>query len=221
MGGRLVNELDKIKQTFVLVIDDYHLVRTAAIHELVENILMHPPHAMHLVLACRQDPSLPLSKLRATGQMTEIRVKDLRFSNRETEEFLRRMLDMTFDESIVASLEKKTEGWITGLHLAALSLRNKDDLDRVMTGLQDDGFVMDYFVDEIFSQQPPAIQQQLSLFTGGLTCLCVPLHARATGAKMPLPARLCPVSWHRPYWREMTSTQSRKGLSSTTLYICN
>jgi len=175
LTGRLINELDKIDQAFILTIDDYHVVQDKAIHELLEEILKHPPHAMHLVLASRIDPPLPLATLRAKGQMTEIRVRDLRFSRKETAEFLQQMLETTIEENTVAILEEKTEGWITGLHLAALSLRHEKDLKRVLIGLPDaNRFVMDYFVAEILSQQPPAIQEYL-LATSILNRFCASL----------------------------------------------
>jgi len=171
----LINELDQIKQAFILTLDDYHVVQNKAIHELLEEILKRPPRAMHLVLASRIDPPLPLATLRAKGQMTEIRVKDLRFSRKETAEFLQQMLETTIEESIVSIFEEKSEGWVTGLRLAALSLRHKDDMDRVVAGLPDaNRYVMDYFVAEILSQQPTAMQEYL-LATSILGRFCAPL----------------------------------------------
>lgn len=175
LAGRLINELDKIDQTFILTLDDYHVVQNKAIHELLKEILKHPPHAMHLVLASRIDPPLSITTLRAKGQMTEIRVRDLRFSRKETAEYLQRMLETTIEESIVSIFEEKSEGWVTGLRLAALSLRHKDDIERVVAGLPDaNRFVMDYFVAEILSQQTTAMQEYL-LITSILGRFCAPL----------------------------------------------
>ncbi|MDX2476997.1 MAG: LuxR C-terminal-related transcriptional regulator [Gammaproteobacteria bacterium] len=175
LAGCLVNELDEIDQAFILVIDDLHQIHNKAIHGFLDEIIKHPPHAMHLVLASRVDPPLSLARLRAKGQLTEIRIRDLRFSQKEATEFLQQMLETTVEDSLAAAFEEKTEGWITGLHLAALSLRNSENTERVLTGLPDDNhLVMDYLVSEILSQQPPAMQEQL-LKTSILNRFCAPL----------------------------------------------
>ncbi|MCU7817199.1 MAG: hypothetical protein KZQ81_18910, partial [Candidatus Thiodiazotropha sp. (ex Rostrolucina anterorostrata)] len=175
LAGRLINELDKIDQAFILTLDDYHVVQNKAVHELLEEILKHPPHAMHLVLASRIDPPLPLATLRAKGQMTEIRVRDLRFSRKETAEFLHQILGTTIEERIVSIFDEKSEGWITGLRLATLSLRHTDDIERVVAGLPNaNRYVLDYFVEEILSQQPPAMQDYL-LATSILDRFCAQL----------------------------------------------
>ena len=175
LAGHLINELDTIDEDFILALDDYHVVQNVAIHELLEEILKHPPHAMHLVLASRIDPPLPLTSLRAKGQMTEIRVKDLRFSRKETAEFLQQMLERSIEERAISIFFEKTEGWITGLRLAALSLRHTDDVARVAAGLPDaNRYVLDYFVEEILSQQSSTIQDYL-LATSILNRFCAPL----------------------------------------------
>lgn len=171
----MVNELDKIDRPFILAIDDYHLVHNNVIHELFEEILKHPPHAMHLVLVSRVDPPLPVASLRAKGQMTEIRVSDLCFSHREIAEFLKQIFGTPIKESIVSIFEEKSEGWVTGLRLAALSLRHTDNIQRVSAGLPDaNRYVLDYFVEEILSQQPKVMQDYL-LSTSILNRFCAPL----------------------------------------------
>ena len=175
LAGCLVNELDEIDQAFILAIDDLHEIHNNAIHEFLEEILKHPAHAMHLVLVGRIDPPLSLARLRAKGQLTEIRMRDLRFSQEEATVFLQEILEMTVEESLVTAFEEKTEGWITGLHLAALSLRDSDNTERLLSGLPDDNrLVMDYLVSEILSQQPPAMQEHL-LKTSILNRFCAPL----------------------------------------------
>ena len=155
----LTNALDKIDTPFVLTLDDYHFIQNSSVHELVSEIIKHPPHAMHLVLVSRTDPPLPLISLRAKGQMTEIRVTDLRFSRQETVEFLRQMVEFNLDENIISMFEEKSEGWVTGLRLAALSLRHTDDIKRVVAGLPDaNRYILDYFVEEILSQQTATMQ---------------------------------------------------------------
>lgn len=175
LASLLINELDKIDTSFVLTLDDYHVIQNTDIHELFEEILEYPPQAMHLVLVSRIDPPLPLVTLRAKGQMTEVRVRDLRFSRAETAEFLQQMLKRPIEERILSIFEEKTEGWVTGMRLAALALRKKKDLGRVATDLQDTNrYVLDYFVEEILSQQPAAMQDYL-LATSVLDRFCAPL----------------------------------------------
>jgi LuxR family maltose regulon positive regulatory protein len=175
LTGILINELDKIDQAFILTLDDYHIIQNKAIHDLLIEFLKHPPRAMHLVLASRVDPPLPLASLRARGEMTEIRIQDLRFSLEETAEYLQKMMGKTIEDNIVALLDKKTEGWVTGLRLAALSLRHRDNLNRVLTDLPNDNrYVMDYMVAEVLFQQPPAMQEYL-LTTSILGRFCAPL----------------------------------------------
>lgn len=175
LAGHLINELDSIDQAFILAIDDYHVIQNKAIHELLDEILLHPPHAMHLVLLSRVDPPLAITKVRAKGQMTEIRTRDLRFSRIETLEFLQLALKTAIEETLVNAIEEKTEGWITGLHLTALTLRNRRDLGSGKTGMPDKNrLVTDYLVEEILSQQSPLIQEYL-LKTSLLDRFCGPL----------------------------------------------
>ncbi|KPJ76375.1 MAG: hypothetical protein AMJ54_12005 [Deltaproteobacteria bacterium SG8_13] len=175
LANTLLNDLDQIKGNYILVLDDYHLITDKKIHDLLSTILSHPPGAMHLVVATRRDPPLPMMELRARGQMTEIRVQDLRFSAGEVTLFLQQVMGMQVDDRIAAVLEKKTEGWVAGLRLAALSLRERTDVDRILGNLPDDNrYVMDYIVSEVLSRQPPAIQDYL-LSTALLNRFCAPL----------------------------------------------
>ena len=175
LTGRFVNELDKIDTPFILAIDDYHIIKNNAVHELLAGVIKHPPHAMHLVMVSRIDPPLPLTTLRAKGLMTEIRVGALRFTRKETAIFLQQMLKATIEESVVSLIEEKSEGWVTGLRLAALSLRHADDIERAIASLPDaNRYVLDYFVEEIFSQQTLLMQDYL-LATSVLDRFCGPL----------------------------------------------
>ena len=171
----LSNELDQIEKAFILVLDDYHLIRDKRIHELIAELLHHPSPFMHLVLIGRRDPPLPLATLRARRQMVEIRTQDLRFSLEETLVFLQQMTGAPVDSSVAAILGERTEGWVTGLRLAALSMRDQRDLKRVLTGLPaDNRYVMDYVVTEILSHRPPAVQAWM-LKTSVLSRFCAPL----------------------------------------------
>jgi len=107
LAGILINELDRIKQAFILTLDDYHVIKNKGIHDLLIEILKHPPHAMHLMLMGRIDPPLPLASLRARGEMTEIRIQDLRFTLEETAEYMQKMLGEAIEDSIIELLGKK------------------------------------------------------------------------------------------------------------------
>jgi len=162
LAKSLINELDEIEKAFILVLDDYHLIRDKNVHELITKLLKHPLAFMHLVLIGRRDPPLPLTALRAKGQMVEIRTQDLRFSLDETVAFLQQMTGVPIDNAVAAILEKKTEGWVTGLRLAVLSLNHRKDIKGILTGLPvENRYVMDYVVTEILSHHPPAVQEYL------------------------------------------------------------
>ncbi len=120
LAASLVNDLAAAGQPLVLVLDDYHLIRSAEIHQSVQMMVERMPPKVHLVLATREDPPLPLARLRVRGQMTEIRLADLRFTLDESGDFLQASLGRRLPEGAVASLEERTEGWIAGLQLAAI-----------------------------------------------------------------------------------------------------
>jgi len=107
LPGILINELDQIREAFILTLDDCHVIQNKTIHDLLIEILKHPPRATHLVLASRVDPPLPPASLRAKGEMTEIRMQDLRFSLEETAEYLQKMIGKTIEDNIVALLGEK------------------------------------------------------------------------------------------------------------------
>ncbi len=175
LARSLINELDQIEKEFILALDDYHLIKDKSVHGLITKLLGHPSAFMHLVLIGRRDPPLPLTALRAKGQMVEIRTQDLRFSLDETVAFLQQMTRVPIDNAVAAILEKKTEGWVTGLRLAALSLIHRKDIKGILTGLPvGNRYVMEYVVTEIISQHPPAIQEYL-LKTSVLSRFCAPL----------------------------------------------
>ena len=171
LAPSLINELDAIDAAFILVLDDYHAIKEKAVHDLVAQLLAHPPAPMHLVLVSRYEPPLSIALFRAHRQMTEIRARDLRFSLSDTITYLEGALGTAVTEDIAIELEKKTEGWVTGILLAALSLRELGGVDRCLPNLtgnhQQDAistcvsqlpgnnrFIMDYFIAEIISRQP-------------------------------------------------------------------
>jgi len=179
----LLNDLHQIMEPFIVVLDDYHHIqRGSHVHDLVTEILAYPPQAMHLVLLTRRDPSLPIARLRGRGQMTEIRTADLRFTLAETAGFLSKMLKVPLNDATVALLEKKTEGWVTGLRLAGLYLRGEDDLKQRVQELSGSSkHITQYLVSEVLARQHPDIAAFLvktSILDRYCAPLCQALHLR-------------------------------------------
>ena len=161
----LINDIASLAQiactTIVLILDDYHLIEgdagaSQAIHEALTFLLQHLPPQMHLVVVSRSDPFfLPLSRLRARGQMIDIRADDLRFSPQEAATFLNQMMGLALSGDQVATLETRTEGWITGLQLAALSMQGQEDAAGLISAFAaDDRYIADYLVDEVLARRP-------------------------------------------------------------------
>jgi len=171
----LINDLAGGEVRQVLVLDDYHVIETKAIHEAITFLLEHLPPPLHLLLVSRTVPPLPLSRWRVRRQVTEIHTSDLRFTLSESIEFLNTVMGLDLAEDDIAALEARTEGWIAGLQLAALSLQEQADRSGFIKAFSgDDRYVLDYLLDEVFSQQPPALQTFL-LQTSILDRLCGPL----------------------------------------------
>ncbi len=171
----LLNEIAALTSEVVLVIDDYHVIDLPAVDNALAFILEHQPANLRLVLATRVDPNLPLARLRARGQLTELRASDLRFTPAEAAAFLNEVMGLALSPEDVGALEQRTEGWITGLQLAAVSIRGQADVPgfiRAFTGSHH--FVLDYLVEEVLHQQPQAVQDFL-LRTSILDRLCGPL----------------------------------------------
>jgi LuxR family maltose regulon positive regulatory protein len=160
----LINDLTAIDENFVLVLDDYHLIGSGYVHQLIEFLLEHQPPHMHLVITTREDPSLPLPRLRAQGQIVELRQDDLRFTADETAKFLNQTMNLNLSAQVIETLESRTEGWIAGLQLAALSLQGRDDLsvaDFIEEFSGSHRYVIDYLVEEVVYQQPKNIRNFL------------------------------------------------------------
>lgn len=171
----LVNEIAQTQQELALVLDDYHLVDSRPVDAALTFLLEHLPPHMHLVVAAREDPQLPLARYRSRGQLAELREADLRFTPAEAAEFLNQVMGLHLSEQDIAALEHRTEGWIAGLQLAALSMQGLPDTAgfiRSFTGTH--RFVLDYLLEEVLYRQPEAIQGFL-LGTSILERLCGPL----------------------------------------------
>ena len=177
----LLNEIDAVEDELVLVLDDYHVVDARPIDDTLAFLLEHLPPRMHLVIATREDPNLPLARLRARGQLSELRAADLRFTSSEAVEFLKGVMDLNLSEEDIAALEDRTEGWIAGLQLAALSMRGREDVPRFIESFTGSHrFVLDYLVEEVLQRQPERIRSFL-LQTSILDQLTGPLCDAVTG----------------------------------------
>jgi LuxR family maltose regulon positive regulatory protein len=168
----LINEISTIQGQFLLVLDDYHLIDSQPVDQSLAFLIEHQPPQMHLVIATREDPQLPLSRLRARGQCTELRAADLRFTSAEASEFLNQTMGLDLSVEDVTALEARTEGWIAGLQLAALSMQGHQDATsfiQAFTGSHH--FVLDYLVEEVLGQQSESIQTFL-LRTSILDRMC-------------------------------------------------
>ncbi len=172
----LINEISAIPDRMILVLDDYHLIEAQPIHEALTFLLENQPPHLHLVIATREDPSLPLARLRTRGQLTELRAADLRFTSSEAAEFLNQAMGLDLSAEDISALETRTEGWIAGLQLAAISMQGHDDatsLIKSFTGSH--RLVLDYLIEEVLNQQPETVQYfllQTSILTRLTGSLC-------------------------------------------------
>jgi LuxR family maltose regulon positive regulatory protein len=177
----LVNELGAVGCDTVVVLDDYHVIETAEIHDHMGFLLENLPPSAHVVITTRADPPIPLARLRAQGQLVELRGADLRFTGDETATYLTGPAGLDLHASQVAALEERTEGWIAALQLAALSMQGRDDVDDFIAGFAgDDRFVVDYLAEEVLQRQPEDVRRFL-LWTSILDRLTGALCDAVTG----------------------------------------
>jgi len=177
----LINDIINLPGKIILTIDDYHVIESPQVEEALAYLLEHQPPNLHLIIVTRIDPQLPFARLRARNQLTEIRARDLRFSYAEAAEFLNGVMGLDLSAEDIAALERRTEGWIVGLQLAAISMRGQKDtsaLIRSFTGSH--RYVLDYLIEEVLDQQPADIQDFL-LHTAVLERLTGSLCAFLTG----------------------------------------
>jgi LuxR family maltose regulon positive regulatory protein len=177
----VLNDLGAIAADIVLVLDDYHVVDAPAVQDGMAFLLDHLPPALHVVIVGRADPALPLARLRARGELAEIRAADLRFTHDETAAFFNGMTGLQLTARDVAVLEGRTEGWIAALQLAALSMQGRDDVAGFIAGFAgDDRYVVDYLVEEVLQRQSDRVQSFL-LQTSILGQLSGPVCDAVTG----------------------------------------
>lgn len=177
----LINELSEIPSRFFLVLDDYHLITSEAIHSFIRFVVAHQPKQMCLVLITRADPPLPLNRLRVRGQLIELRQRDLSFTFDEAVEFINETMGLALTTEQVAELELQTEGWIAGLQLAALSLRiEKEPSEFFSTFSGEHEFIADYLTDEVLTSLSDSLRSFL-MQTSILEQLSAPLCEAVTG----------------------------------------
>jgi LuxR family maltose regulon positive regulatory protein len=155
----LINEIAAYPGSIILVLDDHHAIQSSAVDKALAFLLERLPPQMHLVIATREDPHLPLARLRAQGQLTELRAVDLRFTSSEAAEFLDQAIGLGLSAEDIAILESRAEGWIAGLQLAALSMQGRKDVSSLIHSFTGSHrFVLDYLIEEVLQQQPESIQ---------------------------------------------------------------
>lgn len=177
----LLNEISELQYKFVLVLDDYHVIDAKQIDDVLIFLLEHLPLQMHLVIATRENPQLPLGQLRARGYLSELRAADLRFTPMETATFLNQVMDLGLSADEIHALETQTEGWIAGLQLAALSMQGREDIPAFIRAFAGDNrYIVDYLVEEVLQRQPGHIRNFL-LQTSILDRLYGPLCDAVTG----------------------------------------
>ena len=177
----LVNSISELPGDLTLVLDDYHVIDSPSVDAAMTFLLQHLPRQLHLIVSSRQDPNLPLHRLRARDRLTEVRAGDLCFTPDEAAEFLTTVMGLNLTGKDIAALEQRTEGWIAGLQLAALSLRDHDDPSAFIRGFAGDHrFIADYLVGEVLDRQPADVRAFL-LQTAVLDQMSGPLCDAVTG----------------------------------------
>src|SRR6266700_833597 len=158
----LLNEITTLPDHFVLVLDDYHVIDAKAVDMALAFLVEHLPPQMHLVIATREDPHLPLARLRARGHLTELRATDLRFTPSEASAFLNQGMGLNLSAADIARLSDRTEGWIAGLQLAALSMQGHQDIPGFIRAFAGDHrYILDYLVEEVLQRQPAPVRSFL------------------------------------------------------------
>jgi LuxR family maltose regulon positive regulatory protein len=181
----LISGLETIDIRCALILDDYHLISNQVIHDALTFLVEHLPLQMHLVLISREDPPLPLARLRARGQLAEIRVDDLRFTLEEATQFLDQRPGIQLRVDQVQDLESRTEGWIAGLQLVALAMQGREDLDGFIAAFTGSHrYILDYLTEEVLNQQPESVRSfllQTSILNRLSASLCDAITGQSNG----------------------------------------
>ncbi len=205
----LLNEIATIPDDFVLVLDDYHLVDAQSVDQALNFLLNHAPPQMHLIVATREDPQMPLARYRARGELTELRAPDLRFTITEAAEFLQ-VMGLNLSPENIAALEARTEGWIAGLQLAALSMQGRADIAGFIEDFTGSHrFVLDYLTEEVLQREPEAVRDfllQTSILNRLSDSLCNAVTGQQNGREMLRSLErgnlfVVPLDEHRQWYR--------------------
>jgi len=191
LGGSLVNELDALDSPLVLVLDDYHRIEPASsVHEFLWFLLEHPPRVLSLVLATRSDPTFSIGSLRGRGRLTEVRLRDLRFTASETSEYLERSSGVKASEEALANLAQQTEGWIVALRLVSIHLRHVDDPEALLKHLHGGTqHTREYLLEEVLDRLPTRIRDcmlKTSILDRFCPALCDAVAAPTAGSEEPV-----------------------------------
>lgn len=182
---RLINDLDAAQNDIVLVLDDYQFIKNQDVHTAVAFLLDYCPGTLHLVIASRSDPPLPIARLRARGQVVELRTADLRFTGAEAAQFLNEVMGLDLDTQAIVVLAERTEGWIAGLQMAALSMRDREDVLSFIDSFSGTHrYILDYLLEEVLANQSAEVQRFL-LYTSILEQLSAPLCDAVLGGEEP------------------------------------
>lgn len=171
----LINEIANLEDDFSLILDDYHLIDSKEVDDALTFLIDNIPSQMHLIISTRVDPRLPIARMRAQGQMVEIRVADMRFRQSEIAEFMNQIMEFELVEKNISALEMRTEGWIAGLKLAALSMQDNNDISGFIESFTGSNrYIIDYLVEEVLNKLSKNVQEFL-LRTSVLDRMCGPL----------------------------------------------
>ena len=183
----LINDVARSPQEIILVLDDFQLIEEETIRDALVFLLDHLPSNLHLAIASRSDPHLPVARLRAGGELTELRAADLRFTPDEAAAFLNRMVDLELSADDVAALEARTEGWIAGLQLAALSMRERSDVSGFIQGFTGSNRFMSTISPKRFCSVSPIMSANSCFapqyWTGSVAPSAMPLPGRREAAR--------------------------------------
>ena len=186
--GALINELSDLPREITVILDDYHLISSESVHEAVSFLIEHMPQNAHLVISSRTDPPLPLARLRARNQMTEIRAAELRFTTEEATAFLKGVMGLTLSAADVAALEEVTEGWVAALQLAALSMGDREDASAFVESFSGSNrHILDFLAEEVLERQPEGVREFLlrtSVLESMTSSMCDALTGRDDGQQM-------------------------------------
>lgn len=184
----IINRVSRSAHTIMLVLDDFQVIENAPVRDAVAFLIEHLPSPLHVAIASRSDPLIPVARLRARGELTELRAADLRFTADEASAFLTTVMGLSLSTEDVAALETRTEGWIAGLQLAALSMRDRSDVSAFISAFAGSNrFVIDYLVEEVLERAPLDVRDflcQTSILTRLTGSLCDAVTGRTDGAEM-------------------------------------